>query len=48
MNNTLLSVDKLNAKIQNTEILKNFSLEIGENEIYYLIFNYRYVYNRLI
>ena len=37
MNNILLSVDKLNAKIQNTEILKNFSLEIGENEIHVIM-----------
>ena len=37
MKNMLLSVDKLNAKIQNTEILKNFSLEIGENEIHVIM-----------
>jgi len=33
----LLSVDKLSAKIQNTEILKNFSLEIGKNEIHVIM-----------
>ena len=37
MNNIVLSVDKFNAKIQNTEILKNFSLEIGENEIHVIM-----------
>lgn len=37
MKNMLLSVDKLSAKIQNTEILKNFSLEIGENEIHVIM-----------
>jgi len=37
MENMLLSVDKLSAKIQNTEILKNFSLEIGKNEIHVIM-----------
>jgi Fe-S cluster assembly ATP-binding protein len=37
MENILLSVDKLSAKIQNTEILKNFSLEIGKNEIHVIM-----------
>lgn len=37
MNKTLLNVDKLSAKIKNTEILKNFSLEIKENEIHVIM-----------
>jgi Fe-S cluster assembly ATP-binding protein len=37
MNNILLNVDKLTAKIENTEILKKFSLEIRENEIHVIM-----------
>jgi Fe-S cluster assembly ATP-binding protein len=33
----ILNVENLRAKIQNTEILKNFSLEIGENEIHVIM-----------
>jgi Fe-S cluster assembly ATP-binding protein len=37
MKNMILNVENLRAKIQNTEILKNFSLEIGENEIHVIM-----------
>ena len=37
MKNMILNVKNLRAKIQNTEILKNFSLEIGENEIHVIM-----------
>ena len=37
MKNMILNVKNLCAKIQNTEILKNFSLEIGENEIHVIM-----------
>jgi Fe-S cluster assembly ATP-binding protein len=37
MKETLLSVNRLNAKIQNTEILKNFNLEINPNEIHIIM-----------
>jgi Fe-S cluster assembly ATP-binding protein len=37
MEKRLLNVNKLSAKIENTEILKNFNLEIGENEIHFIM-----------
>jgi Fe-S cluster assembly ATP-binding protein len=37
MKNMILNVENLRAKIQNTEILKNFSLEIGKNEIHVIM-----------
>jgi len=37
MKKPLLSVEKLSAKIENTEILKNFNLEIGQDEIHFIM-----------
>jgi Fe-S cluster assembly ATP-binding protein len=37
MKNMILNVENLRAKIENTEILKNFSLEIGEDEIHVIM-----------
>jgi Fe-S cluster assembly ATP-binding protein len=37
MKNMILNVENLRAKIQNTEILKNFSLKIGESEIHVIM-----------